>query len=65
MKAAAGQKYMLGKDEVIALEYSDYPRVIKIQADPSGYIWTSIPFNVDAKDLAPLPMRYHGGEVPA
>lgn len=65
MKAAAGHKYQLGADEVIALDYSDYPRVVKIQADPSGFIWTSIPFNVDAKDLVALPMRYHGGEVPA
>lgn len=65
MKAAAGHKYQLGHDEVIALDYSDYPRVVKIQVDPSGFIWTSIPFSVDAKDLVPLPMRYHGGQVPA
>lgn len=46
---------------MIALDGGQFPKVVAIREGwPSGE-----PFNVDALDLTPLPMRYYGGEVPA
>lgn len=46
---------------MIALDSRQFPMVVAIREGwPSG-----VPFNVDAQDLTPLPMKYFHGQVPA
>jgi hypothetical protein len=43
------------------MESGAFPRVVYI--DPT-WQWCSQPFNVQAADLTPMPMKYFHGEVP-
>jgi hypothetical protein len=60
-KASQGHLYHWRGNPVIAMEGGSFPRVVHI--DPA-WQWCSPPFNVQAADLVPMPMRYYGGNVP-
>lgn len=63
MNAQQGHRYRLGALDVLALSSGQRPRVARI--NPEQFWPLGHPFNVDADDLKPQPMKYFHGEVPA
>lgn len=60
--ATQGHRYDLCRQEVLALESGAIPMVAVIDRTRPWPLTHQ--FRVDAKHLAPMPMRYFHGEVP-
>lgn len=58
--ARQGHRYTLGQLSVMAMENGDLVEVAEI-----GPLWIGARHTVDARDLAPQPMAYFHGQIPA
>lgn len=61
--AQQGHKYRMGDRTVIAMQ-SGVVVVVRVVEESEPYP-LGMPITVKASWLAPLPMKYYGGEVPA
>lgn len=59
--AVQGRKYSHGSKRVIALKSG---RFVRVGVLTEGQPWFTSTFLANARELSPLPMRYHGGQLP-
>lgn len=59
--AVQGRKYSHGSKRVIALKSG---RFVRVGVLTEGQPWFTSFFLANARELSPLPMRYHGGQLP-
>lgn len=57
-----GHRYRLGLMEVLALESGEFVAVREIRPQDPGGLGPK--FHVPARALEPLPMKYHGDQIP-